>query len=244
MSRFLVDDPTCPAGDTFDWGRLEALAGGRRVLLSFSCGKDSLASWLALLERGFEVVPYYLHLVPGLEFVEHSLRFYEKFFATRIYRCLHPNFYRRLHNDWYQPPGRVGVVENMRLPLFDYDDVADGVRETAGMPDAWQAVATRKSESIMRRHRMKADGLNRSRKTFTPIMDWRKDDVYRIMVRHKCPLPIDYQLFGRSFDGLYARYLAPIKERFPRDYRTILFYFPMADVELARYQMGVRHAKI
>ena len=75
-------------------------------------------------------------------------------------------------------------------------------------------------------------------------MDWLKADVFDIMARHKCRLPIDYELFGRSFDGLYGRYLEPIKRRFPRDYETIRFYYPLADIELARYQMGVKHAAL
>ncbi len=226
--------------DTFDWDRLKELAGPT-VLLSFSCGKDSLACWVALRERGFRVVPYYLELVPGLEFVEHSLRYYEQFFGERIHRCLHPNFYRRLHDDWYQPPHRVGTIEQLALPLFGYDDVADGVRRSVGLPKAWQAVGTRKAESVMRARRMKADGLNTTRRTFTPIMDWRKDDVLEAIRGAGALLPIDYELFGRSFDALYARYLVPIRARFPRDYARILEYFPLADVEIARYEMGVRH---
>jgi len=229
--------------NSFDWGRLRRVAGGR-VLLSFSCGKDSLAAWLSLREHDFGVVPYYLELVPGLEFVEHSLRYYERYFGTHIYRCLHPNFYRRLHDDWYQPPGRVAAIEHLSLPLFDYDDVADGVRRTAGMPDAWQAVGTRKAESVMRARRMKSDGFTESRRTCTPVMDWRKDDVIGCLKRNACPLPIDYELFGRSFDGLYARYLIPIRRRFPRDYARILEFFPLADAEIARYRTGVAHAAL
>lgn len=212
------------------------------VLLSFSCGKDSLASWLACRQAGLNVIPFYLELVPGLEFVEHSLNFYERLFKAKIYRCLHPNFYRRLHNDWYQPPRRIGTIEQLALPLFDYDDVTDGVRRTASLPDAWCGIGTRKCESIMRAMRMKQDGLNANRKTFTPIMDWRKADVMNCLRHFDCPLPIDYQMFGRSFDGLYARYLKPIKDRFPRDYAKILEWFPDADMELARLTVGERHA--
>ena len=227
--------------DSFVHQSLKDLAG-TKVLLSFSCGKDSLASWLILREHGFDVVPFYLALVPDLEFVNHSLDYYERFFGTKIYRCLHPNFYARLKEDWYQPPTRVGTVEQFELPDFDYDDVTDGMRRTIGLPEAWCGVGTRKAESIMRAKRMKQDGLNHNRRVFTPIMDWRKDDVIACLRHYDCPLPIDYELFGRSFDGLYARYLVPIKKRFPRDYARIVSYFPMADVEFARLEIGEKHA--
>ena len=134
--------------DTFDWDRLKKECGGEVMQLSFSCGKDSPAVWLTLKEHGYKVNPYYMYLVPDLEFVEHSLRYYEDFFGTHILRRAHPNFYRQLHDDYYQQPNRVGVIENLRLPLFWYDDVADAkLRRTNNTPDVWQAVATRKAES-------------------------------------------------------------------------------------------------
>ena len=42
------------------------------------------------------------------------------------------------------------------------------------------------------------------------------------------PLPVDYEMFGRSFDGIDYRFISPIKERFPDDYARILEWFPMA----------------
>ena len=33
---------------------------GKPVLLAFSCGKDSIATWLALEDAGVEVVPCYM----------------------------------------------------------------------------------------------------------------------------------------------------------------------------------------
>lgn len=212
------------------------------MLLSFSCGKDSLATWLILRDRGFDVVPFYLELVPGLEFVEHSLRYYERFFGCRIHRVLHPNFYRSLNNLHWQPSHRIGVIDALELPLYDYDDVTDGMRRTIGHETAWCAIGTRKCESLMRAKRMKADGLNPKRRTCTPVMDWREPDVYDCLAHFGCPLPIDYQLFGRSFDGVYARYLVPIKERFPRDFERIVEYYPLVGVEFARLAIGERHA--
>jgi hypothetical protein len=60
--------------------------GQPNVVLAFSNGKDSVGTWLQL-RRHFEViVPYYRYVVPGLELVEESLRYYERFFGARIYR--------------------------------------------------------------------------------------------------------------------------------------------------------------
>jgi hypothetical protein len=54
------------------------------------------------------------------------------------------------------------------------------------------------------------------------------------MIEHKCKLPIDYHLFGRSFDGMDYRFLKPIKDNFPKDFEKILEWFPLADLEIFR----------
>ena len=48
---------------------VRATIGHDKALLSFSCGKDSWAAWLSARDY-FDFTPYYLYLVPGLEFVE------------------------------------------------------------------------------------------------------------------------------------------------------------------------------
>jgi len=189
-------------------------------------------------------VPYYMQLVPDLQFVEKSLKFYEQFFETKIYRVLHPNFYRTINNDRYQPPDRVGVIEQLSLPIYGFDDVSDGVKRTAGIENSWQVIGTRKAESILRAKRMSKDGYTVKRKTAMPIMDWRKDDVIACLKNFKCPLPVDYKLFGRSFDDLYARYLVPIQEHYPEDFERIKFWYPMVELEIARWKMGVAHGII
>jgi tRNA(Ile)-lysidine synthase TilS/MesJ len=49
--------------------RAEIKVISQKVLLAFSCGKDSLATWLQLRDDGFEVVPYFCYLIPDLGFV-------------------------------------------------------------------------------------------------------------------------------------------------------------------------------
>lgn len=81
------------------------------TLLAFSTGKDAIAAWLALREKFDAVHPYYLYLVPGLEFVEESLDYYERFFGTKIVRLPHPSLHRWLNSFTFQPPERVAVIK-------------------------------------------------------------------------------------------------------------------------------------
>ena len=88
----------------------EVRAQQSETLLAFSTGKDAVAAWLAIREHFDAVHPYYLYIVPGLEFVDESLDYYERFFGVRIARLPHPSLHRMLNNFVFQPPERCAVT--------------------------------------------------------------------------------------------------------------------------------------
>lgn len=71
----------------------------------------------------------------------------------------------------------------------------------------------------------------------SPVWDWRIRHVRQALAQHNCPLPPEYEWFGRSFDGLDLRFLDPIRRHRPRDYERILEWFPLADLELFRARL-------
>lgn len=217
----------------------EAAGASPKVLLAFSCGKDAIASWLALRGAGVAVVPYYMYLVPDLAFVESSLRYYEEFFGQRIMRLPSPSFYRLLNNLVFQPPGRIETIQDLRLPSFTDQDLRDEICKTHGLPlDTWRAIGVRANDSLPRRMGIKAlgGGLNRKKRILYPVWDWTKAGVEEAIREAGVKLPVDYSLFGRSFDGIDYRFLRPIRDHFPADYQRILDWFPLSEVELLREQ--------
>lgn len=90
---------------------------GGKTILAFSTGKDSIAAMLAIRDAFDEVIPVYMYLVPGLEFVEESLAYSERvlFGGRRIRRMPHPSLYRWLNGMVYQPPHRAPVIKAARL---------------------------------------------------------------------------------------------------------------------------------
>src|SRR4051812_17676443 len=82
----------------------------RRVLLSFSCGKDALAAYLQLRRHFDHIDLLFLYLIPGLSFVEEALDYYSKAFGQPIYRSPHPSLYRWLNNGLYQTPERYEAI--------------------------------------------------------------------------------------------------------------------------------------
>lgn len=209
-----------------------------QVLLSFSCGKDSLAAWLAIRDEFDAVHAFYMYVVPGLEFVEESLAYYERFFGCRIGRYPNTSLYAMLNGLVFQPPQRIRVVDHVGLPRFSRDDVAAAFADDIGVPGSvYTAVGNRISDNLTRRMAYNRTGaVNARRRTFWPVFDWSAERMKCEFRRHGVKLPIDYRLFGRSFDGIGLRYLLPIKQNFPRDYARILEWFPLADLEVWRYE--------
>lgn len=208
------------------------------TMLAFSTGKDAIAAWLALRDKFQKVYAYYLYLVPGLEFVNESLEYYEKFFGEKIIRLPHPSLHRWLNTYTFQPPERVAVINQAGLPFHDYKDIRNVIIEDYGLDkNMLVADGVRAADSPMRRIAIKTHGpisINQGR--YHPIWDWVKSDLGECFKKSGVKLPIDYQLFGRSFDGLDLRFLLPLKKHRPKDYMKILEWFPLADLEVFRWE--------
>lgn len=212
-----------------------------KSLLAFSTGKDAIASWLAIREHFEEVVPYYLYLVPDLEFVEESLSYYERFFGVKITRLPHPSLHRWLNELIFQPPQNCLCIEQAMLPNFDYIHVQQAMVKIHSLPsDTLVADGVRAADSPMRRVAISTHGpISYNQLKYHPIWDWKKKDLIACFNKHKVKLPIDYKIFGRSFDGLDLRFLMPLKKHLPNDYKKILEWFPLAELEVFRYERSI-----
>jgi 3'-phosphoadenosine 5'-phosphosulfate sulfotransferase (PAPS reductase)/FAD synthetase len=209
-----------------------------QTMISFSTGKDAIATWLAIRDSFEDVHPYYLYLVPGLEFVEQSLEYYEGFFGKKIKRLPHPSLHRWLNEYAFQAPENLRVIEQAGLPNHDYQDVRQVMIDDLALPkECLTAVGVRAADSPMRRMAISKHGpisLNLGR--YYPIWDWLKQDLVDCFRRHNVRLPIDYKLFGRSFDGIDLRFLLPLKRHLPADYRRVLEWFPLVELEVFRWE--------
>jgi hypothetical protein len=220
-------------------------AEGRPVLVAFSGGKDAIATELALQDAGIETILAHLYYIPGrepghtLDFVEQGLTDLEHALGKSIHRYPHPSFYRWLNNFVFQPPERCEVIEAAQLPTPDYAVMWELIRKDLDLPaDTWVADGVRAADSIVRRASFIQHGVMKptSRKV-SPIADWLVAEVRDRIAAAGITLPVDYQLFGRSFDGIDHRFLKPISEHFPADFQRVLDWFPLADLELFRANM-------
>lgn len=209
------------------------------TLLRFSCGKDAIASWIQLRRYFHTIIPIYHYLHPDLQFVNDSLSYYEDFFKTEIIRVPNSKLYQHLNSGLYQDVDSWRGVQEYQLPNFDNDDVNEIVKKQRGIDKyTMTAIGVRAADSLNRQLSIKKHGaVNEGRKTFYPVYDWNIEKLATEIKQAGCKLPIDYKIWGKSFDGLDYRFIKPLKEHFPNDYEKIKVLFPLIDVELKRYEI-------
>ena len=84
------------------------------VIVSFSMGKDSIVALDFAYKHFNHVYPFFMYLVPGLEFQERDLRRYEQQYDTKIIRVPHfenSEFFR--YGSFREPDETVQLLESM-----------------------------------------------------------------------------------------------------------------------------------
>lgn len=217
---------------------------GGASILAFSGGKDSLATALAIRDH-VEMIPMHYYLVPGLPMVEENLDYYErKLFKRRILRF--PQF-RLL--DWLD----TGVHQTMKhmqiIDAADFKKPAPNFQAYVKLLRQWTieqekldprtltALGVRANDSPRRRMSFQQSGsLRPSTSSWFPVWNLNKDATLSLIEKSGIKLSRDYAMFGRSFDGLTAQYLIPIKKHHPEDWKIICEFFPLAPVTIWQYE--------
>lgn len=212
---------------------------GDTILLGFSRGKDSIAAWISLKESGLfkRIVPIHLYLVPDLSFVNDSLKYFEDVFQTKIINIPSPALYHTIARNIFQPPGRLWRNADYmeRLTWVTVEKQNEAIKRKMNLPStAIQANGVRAMDTPLRRMNLHTNG------PFTLhnvkiIWNWSTKRVMDTINDHKIKLPVDYEMFGRSFDGWGFQYAYPIKQRFPEDYKKMVKWFPLLELEIMRF---------
>lgn len=196
------------------------------VLVGFSGGKDSVAC-LDLCFKYFDYVqPFFMYVVPSLEFQEVTLRYYEKKYNTEIIRVPHFMLSDFLRYGTYRLP-------DMEVPMVKTVELYNYLREKTGI--YWISAGERIADSMVRRAMIKeSSSIDRKRGRFYPIAYWNVNQVRSYNKQNRLPLSLENKSLGYSFRSLMAKELIEIKRLFPQDYEKIKDMFPLVDVELSR----------
>lgn len=223
----------------------------RRPLVSFSCGVDSIAMWLRIKEINdktglFDMgkaVLFYMYYVPGLPFVEDYLDYFEQREGVKVARVPHNLFLEALANWHWQSPLRSKAIEQLqktglRFATPTKEAIEGYIKASMGYPvDAYTCVGIKAGDSAMRRMAMrKTQGLNTNKRKFYTIADYENRDVVDIIKRHGIKVPIDYRLFGISYENLQYRFAKVLSEQCPESWAICKQWFPSIGLSIARYE--------
>jgi len=211
---------------------------GPAIGLSYSNGKDSIGAWIQLRKFFEDVRPVYRYLIPGLRFIEEDLARYEEQFATKIVRIPCEFFTTWLDDAAFCGPRRTALLAKATFlrggGARHYLDIG---LASVGLAGGWSADGWRRGDSMGRAIYLKRHGAaDEEDKIVSPVFDWSDKRLEQELIAAKVQLPVDYFMFGRSFDWLRAKYLGPIRRHYPDDWERIKFWFPLVEAELLRYR--------
>lgn len=169
-----------------------------------------------------------MYLVPGLDFQERMLTWYERKYGIHIHRLPHMDTSTMLRYGAF-------TVPDYNVPQIGINDIYDYMRRETGIP--WIAAGERINDSIWRRAMIKHSGsIDRQRGRFYPLAEWNKNEVMQYIKKARLKLGEDSKKLGFSFRSLDGKELSVIKRIYPDDYKKILRVFPFAEASVLRYE--------
>jgi hypothetical protein len=227
-------------------GKVESLKNKTNVL-HFSTGADAVASYLKLKEHDIHPILVYHYFLKDLPMVKNYIDYFQRKFNERIYQFPSTLWAERIDNVLYQPPvwarEKFGHhIAHYELDKFTKDMFDKLIADTLG-GDVVFHLGLRYTDGIRRYQHLTRHGASFGDK-FYPIASFQIKDIQAILEKHDCLLPIEYRLWGISFESPRAWNMNLIKEHCPETYRQILGTFPLAGAEgLRKYAMLNKHFK-
>jgi phosphoadenosine phosphosulfate reductase len=197
------------------------------VIVAFSGGKDSIVTLDLCFKYFKNVQPFFMYLVPNLEFQESMLQWYEKKYNTEIIRIPHFELSEFLKYGSFAPP-------DFDVNVVGINDTYEYLRQRTGID--WIAAGERCADSIVRNAMIKKSGsIDYKRGRFYPLAYWKKQEVMQYIKYKKLYLSPEQKKIGFSFRSLAGKELATVKELYPNDFEKILQLFPFAGAAVEHY---------
>lgn len=217
-------------------------------VFGFSGGKDGLAAWLYLRNYFERIIPYHLYYIPGLKFIERSLKYYEDFFETKIERYLMweglPQLLYRgsfqTKRDWET------IKEAGDFWFYSHRDVGYMVAEKHGLPHTWVGLGFSMYDSLDRIKWVRdCKGKHDKHDSFYPCWNWKTSQILEYISQNNCSLGEDYLISGRSFtDVLDLSMLCNMRDKYPEDFETVKKWFPLIEARIARNEFRKKLIKV
>ena len=202
-------------------------------ILHFSCGADAVACFLRLKEYDIKPVLVYHYFLKDLPMVKNYIDWFEKKFNERIYQFPSVLFTEMFDRALFQYPVKARERFRNRIGTdmrgFTKEKFDSFLADTIG-GDVVFHFGLKYTDGAMRHQHLIKNGCSYGNK-FYPIASFQVKDIQAILEKHSCLLPIDYRLYGMSFESPRPWNINLIKENCPVTYKQILDVFPLMGAE-------------
>jgi hypothetical protein len=216
-------------------------------VLHFSCGADSVASYLRLKEHDINPILVYHYFIKDLPMVKNYIDWFCKRFNERIYQISSTLWAEHIDNALFQLP--IKAREKFRnniaaTELYLYTkEVGDLMIKDALGGEVVFHLGLKYTDGLRRYQHLQKHGVSFNDK-FYPVASYKISDIRDILTRNKCILPIEYGLWGISWEGPRAWNINLIREHCPETYKKLIAMFPLIGLQGARkYAVLNRHFK-
>lgn len=208
-----------------------------RVMLFYSCGKDSIALLDLLAKKFTHITAVFMYFVPGLDHIEKYIR---------DARVRYPNVEITQKPHWnltYIHKDGLYCVPDPDIKLKTLKDINEEVRVETGLE--WTFYGMKKADSLQRRVMLmgyEMEAINEKTKNVYPLSHWKNGDVLRYIRDNNLPQPIIYGKKASNGVGFNVDSLLWMRENYPQDYKKIITAYPMAQVILFQYDQKQKTA--
>ena len=206
-----------------------------RVILFYSCGKDSIAMLDMIAPLFKEVVCVYMYFVKGLNHIDRFINYSKsKYKNVTFLEVPHWNLSRALKIGFFCQPQK-----NIRL--LKLRDVIDRVRAKTGIN--WCFIGMKQADSLNRRLMLRTyehEAINSKSQIAYPLSLWKKNEVISYIRFHKLPTPVEYS--KEAGNGLWfdLKVYLWMKENELNDLGKVLKAFPLSEKILFDYEQRTK----
>jgi phosphoadenosine phosphosulfate reductase len=191
-----------------------------KVLVSYSGGKDSLATLDMCLKTFEHVEAFFMYLIEGLRSDAISMQ-YATARGVKIRYYPHWILFRMIKTGAYC----LNTIHTDNLPDTQLRDILDLAKHESGIDII--AHGAKNSDSLWRKRNLAATHYE---DVIYPLLDWRKEEVIAYLKSNKIPYPKDEKK-GVTINGLdlTRQALLALHDRFPDDFKKLCVVFPFAE---------------
>lgn len=203
-------------------------------ILHFSTGADSVACYLRLKEWGIKPILIYDYFLPDIPMVNNYIDYFEKKFDVKIYKLPSTLYYEQTDNALWQLPVKARETFRNHITKYEYwKKTTNKIRN-----EILKYLNLKKEEVIFHKGLRYTDGQFRylsiikngvltKQNTFLPIASFKVSDIQEILKKYDCKLPIEYGLWGISFESPRSWNAELIEKNCPKSWEYMKQYFPM-----------------